>query len=295
MLKKFVLGWAGLLLFFHCLPALASTYQLQHIRFEAISANEERVVFKMDRLTEPNFFTMQEGTPRLVFDFNDTSLSRGVQKTINTSGQLIQRVRVGIHDRKIRVVLDLVPGRTVQVQREPNSSSKTLTVVVHDSRISPSSSPSPGSQARQSLPAAPQQVEQEIAAEPPRPRNEGPPRSSSKAITVLSSVVFDKHSNRGEMVMFRLNRFHPPVVFGLEERKPRVVCDFQETKAGDRLPSHVAADGKFVQGISITKEEDEQKIRVVLDLAPDHSYDLQQVFFKNENLFVLIINPLSDS
>jgi hypothetical protein len=34
------------------------------------------------------------------------------------------------------------------------------------------------------------------------------------------------------------------------------------------------------------------KIRVVLDLAQDRDYDLQQVFFKNDNLFVLIVNEL---
>jgi hypothetical protein len=289
MLKKIVLGCAVLLLFFHCLPAVASTYQLQHIRFEAISAHEERVVFRMNRLTEPKFFTMREGTPRLVFDFNDTSLMRGIQNTISTNGQLIQRVRVGIHDRKIRVVLDLVPGRQVQVKQEADGN--TLTVIVHEGRISPSAPPPRPS--KPEIPPMPPEQSEQVAVPVPQTPSEVSP--SSSAATVLSSVTFDKNSNRGEMVMFRLNRFHPPVVFGLEEKKPRVVCDFQQTTAGDRLPDRVAADGKYVQGITLTKEEDEQKIRVVLDLAPDHSYDLQQVFFKNENLFVLIINPLSDS
>lgn len=110
---------------------------------------------------------------------------------------------------------------------------------------------------------------------------------------MLASVLFEKNSNRGEMIMFRLNKFHPPVVFGLEEKKPRVVCDFQDTVAGERLPESVAADGKHVRGIRIERDEAGRKIRVVLDLTPDNSYDLQQVFFKNDNLFVLIINPLA--
>ncbi|MCI5158676.1 MAG: hypothetical protein D3906_09615 [Candidatus Electrothrix sp. AUS1_2] len=43
------------------------------------------------------------------------------------------------------------------------------------------------------------------------------------------------------------------------------------------------------------KEEEEKKIRVVLDLVPNYSYDLQQVFFKEENLFVIIINTLGNA
>ena len=31
---------------------------------------------------------------------------------------------------------------------------------------------------------------------------------------------------------------------------------------------------------------------MVIDLEPNHSYDLQQVFFKDDNLFVIIVNTI---
>ncbi len=112
---------------------------------------------------------------------------------------------------------------------------------------------------------------------------------------VLSSITFDNSSNRGEMVLFKLNEFHSPIVFGIEEGQPRVVCDFKETVAADDVPNVIKTDGKYVHTIRIGREKTPKKVRVVLDLAPSNSYDLQQVFFKDDNLFVIIINTLHNT
>ncbi|RUM33730.1 MAG: hypothetical protein DSY50_07785 [Desulfobulbus sp.] len=124
------------------------------------------------------------------------------------------------------------------------------------------------------------------------------PKPQQKAVTaaipaspMLKSVSFDKKSNRGEMVLFRLNTFQAPIVFGVEEGQPRVVCDFKGTEAGKNLPENITVNGKYIHNIHISNESSPQKIRVILNLASNMSFDLQQVFFKKENLFVLIINP----
>jgi hypothetical protein len=112
----------------------------------------------------------------------------------------------------------------------------------------------------------------------------------AKVVPVLQSVSFDKKSNQGEMVLFRLNTFQAPIVFGVEEGEPRVVCDFKETDGGKNLQAKMEVHGKYIRSIRINKVKQPKKIRVVLDLAANKNYDLQQVFFKKENLFVLIIN-----
>lgn len=298
-----------LLLLCRTWPAAAEQL-IENISFAAVSENQEQVSFRFNgSAVVPKFFTMKEGSPRLVFDFENTAIGRRVSKSTDTGGSLIERIRVGIHGAKIRAVLDLRPGRKIGMQQETDAAGKILTVIVHDAKVEPVFA-----QADQKKPAAapappvkqptvkqqepkpaekpvepPQAVQQkEAAAE----KTAKPPVSQQPASTVLSSVLFEKNSNRGEMVMFRLNKFHPPVVFGLEEQKPQVICDFQDTAAGARVPERITADGKYVRGISITKDEAGNKLRAVLDMAPNYSYDLQQVFFKNDNLFVLIINPL---
>jgi len=107
---------------------------------------------------------------------------------------------------------------------------------------------------------------------------------------ILKSVTFNKKDNRGEMVLFRLNTFQAPIVFGVEEGQPRVVCDFKNTEGGKDLPKSIKVNGKYIREVRIEKEEKAKKIRAILELTPNMSFDLQQVFFKKENLFVIIIN-----
>lgn len=109
---------------------------------------------------------------------------------------------------------------------------------------------------------------------------------------LLESVKFDGTSPKGEMVLFKLNDFHPPVIHGVEEGVPRVICDFNSTQIGDSVKNLIKADGKYVKIIRITKHKKPERIRVVLDLEPNRSYDLQQVFFKEDNLFVIIVNTI---
>ncbi len=303
-----VVAFALLFTFFHYLPAVASQQSLEDIRFESISQNEERIIFRLTGSNMPNFFTIKNDNPRLVFDFSDTGVANRIKNNVAINGKLVERVRVGIHENKTRVVLDLVAGRNVQTIQEPDRDHHLLTVIIHDAKIKPLPRQAPSSDSSTKPPEKIEIEQQHSVVSPAEstplpvalPQHEQEKGSStassfSKDTTVLSTVLFDKNSNRGEMVMFRLNKFHPPVVFGLEENKPRVVCDFQDTVPGERLADHVDVDGKFVRSIRVDKNTAEHKIRVVLDLTPNKSYDLQQVFFKNDNLFVLIINTLGNS
>jgi hypothetical protein len=112
---------------------------------------------------------------------------------------------------------------------------------------------------------------------------------------VLESVVFDNSSRRGEMVQFTLTDFHPPKIFGIEEGVPRVVCDFTTTRAREKLPKIIKAKGRWVKAIRIGSHQNPDRVRVVIDLAPNNNYDLQQVFFTDENLFVIIVNTVKES
>jgi len=80
------------------------------------------------------------------------------------------------------------------------------------------------------------------------------------------------------------------VVFGIEEETPRIVCFFKDTAAGPELGETIGAQGRFVKSIQVGKYSNPDNVRVVLDLVPNLNYDLQQVFFKEENMFMIIIN-----
>ena len=107
---------------------------------------------------------------------------------------------------------------------------------------------------------------------------------------VLLDVTFESTANDSEMVLFKLNDFYPPIVFGIEKGNPRVVCDFLDTGLASDIQTVIQTNGIFVSKIRTARHPNPAKVRVVLDLVPDKNYDLQQVFFKEDNLFVIIIS-----
>lgn len=177
------------------------------------------------------------------------------------------------------------PDQPEQVQPKPAQpeqvQAKPLKVQAQEMPPEPSPESPP-----ESLPVAPATVEQPPTVIP------SSPDLPAEGRTILSSITFDNSTNRGEMVLFQLNEFHAPIVFGVEEGEPRIVCDFKNTAAGEKLPGMIKTEGKYVRSIRIGLETTPQKVRVVLDLAPDYRYDLQQVFFKDNNTFAVIINTL---
>jgi len=113
-------------------------------------------------------------------------------------------------------------------------------------------------------------------------------------LPTLYSIEFDQTSGRGEMIIFKLSSFNPPVVFGIEEDIPRIVCFFKDTGAGEDLVELIESNGRFVRNIRVGKYRNPDNVRVVLDLVPNHNYDLQQVFFKEDNMFMIIINTAGE-
>ena len=79
----------------------------------------------------------------------------------------------------------------------------------------------------------------------------------------------------------------------MEEGKPQVICEFKNLEVAPSLQGPLGIRGKLVQSVRLDKGEG-GKVRVFVELAPDKHYDLQQVFFKEENFFVLMINSSSD-
>lgn len=116
----------------------------------------------------------------------------------------------------------------------------------------------------------------------------------TKGQSVLTSVTFDATNPLGEMVLLKVRSFQPPTIFGVQEGSPSVVCNFTDIQANDGISDNITANGKYIKNIRVKKDQTENTIKVVLELTADNSYDLQQVFFKEDNLFVIIVNKVDD-
>jgi hypothetical protein len=109
---------------------------------------------------------------------------------------------------------------------------------------------------------------------------------------VISGITFTNNSGNEDQVIFKMEGFFPPEVFGLEGENPRVVCDFLNTRLGNAVHRLLEANGNFIQRVRVgIHGSASPKIRVVLDLVPKQRFDIQQVFAKKDNQFTIIVRP----
>jgi len=206
--------------------------------------------------------------------------------------QVVEPVAVVVPEEKPAPKNDVTPGGGAAVQ--PVAEAETVTEPKPEVEIS---------QAEQQVASVPKTVttppeakmEESTVIQPLSEIGDTEKQVEAKPSSpVLYSIEFDDNSNRGEMIMFKLNEFYPPVVFGIEEDIPRIVCFFKGTGAGEELKDLIESNGQYVKAIRVGKYQNPDNIRVVLDLVPDKNYDLQQIFFKDDNLFMIIINTTGD-
>jgi hypothetical protein len=108
---------------------------------------------------------------------------------------------------------------------------------------------------------------------------------------LLKSIRFEKSSD-AEKVLFELNGFYPPEVFGLTGDHLRVVCDFKNMSLEKSLTKVLETNGTFILRIRVgIYPPPDPKLRVVLDLVPHKNYDIEQIFFKKDTTFAIIIRP----
>lgn len=304
-----VVAFAGLSLFF---PTAAFTELEKPIEIKSIShinnsEIKETITFKLDAPVVPKIFTIGGEKPRLVIDFPQ-SIYSGENVIVLGDGVLASAIRIGLHRtpvKRTRAVVDLSKAMLVQYASKYSKLDNSLTLILSSDGNAPQVKVSPDLQSSsQSQSTVPSQEEFSTA---PLDKKGILPGSSVKEVIgapagekVASSVVptileisFDGSSSRGEMVLFRLNDFSPPAVSAIEKDNPRVLCDFMAMNLDSNVQKTIETNGRFIERIRTARHNDPEKVRVVLDLLPNRDYDLQQVFFRKDNLFVLIVNELT--
>lgn len=267
----------------------------------------ETITFVLSDTVTPRMFSLRGDNPRLVIDFPLSSYS-GKNVVTLADGRLATAIRAGFHKvpvQKTRIVVDLAKQITVAYTSEYIQQKNRLVVTLRPDVVSSLEAEAVPAEETTTQELAVLPSREELAAKPldekPIPpvfsvkeldKSTAPPKPEQGGTAQLLGISFDDSSNRGEMVLFHLNDFYPPLVSAIEKENPRVLCDFMDMDLTKEVEETIFANGKYVERIRAAKHENPSKVRVVLDLSPDRDYDLQQVFFKNDNLFVLIVNEL---
>ncbi len=105
----------------------------------------------------------------------------------------------------------------------------------------------------------------------------------------VESIRVDVSGRDEEKLIIKINGFYPPETYVLEDGVPRVVCDFANVSLARGVEPLIEINGTYISRIRTERLEEEGKprLRVVVELVPEKDYEVEQIFFKGENLYVL--------
>ncbi len=310
-------------LFLLLCTSLAAEPVIENVSFQENEDASESVIFALSEAAMPKVFALKGEKPRVVFDFVGAGLGKNVSSLTATQGRMVEKIRVGRHADKTRVVLDLTGSVKVDFEQDFDPGTNVLTIRLSSDELSSMKEPSiadssandneatskdmeevesfekhdsPVVQKEDAVAEAPSQKDEDTSQEKSTGEDTGATSSTSaeenplRPEALLSAITFEDTSNKGEMVLFKLNGFFPPEVTGQEKGTPKVSCVFAGTRIATDLEREQQPNGRFIKRISVEQEDQLAPVRVSLELAPNKNYDLQQVFFKEDNLFVVIVN-----
>lgn len=304
-------------------PAKAADALIEKVIYQEIDGSSASLIFHLNGPHLPKAFALKGENPRVVFDFMETKPVRSVPATILAGGTMVQKVRIGVHPDKTRVVIDLVPPGEYHFDQKFDRDENILTILLFpadlpvqsaepvvtataeeevSSQVVPKEAVESGAVSEAAVTSGAQTEKKVVELKvpvSPDPLPETPLTEETAKVEevsepapdpLLSEVSFENTSNNGEMVLFKLNGFYPPTVSGEEDGIPRVICDFPGTRIVDEMVRDLASHGEYVNRIMVEPFSNPDRVQVVLELVPNKNYDLQQVFFKENNLFVIIVN-----
>ncbi|MBM9531906.1 AMIN domain-containing protein, partial [Desulfoprunum benzoelyticum] len=125
----------GLVSLFLVFPAAFAQDQpsVSSVTLHRDDAGQERIRIKLVGTHAPQVFAYHGDNPRLICDFPGAGYAGLVKPVIRGEGTLVRGIRVGVHnppDKKVRVVLDLQPGRKYTYDREFNKEENILNIVL---------------------------------------------------------------------------------------------------------------------------------------------------------------------
>ena len=116
--------------------------------------------------------------------------------------------------------------------------------------------------------------------------------TGSGMLKEVKEILVDITPQGEEKVIFKLNGFYPPEMFPLEGDRPRIVCDFLDIHLNSRIACPIEVNGRLIKRIRAAHYKGaEPKTRIVLDLVSEMDYEVGQYFFKDEQLYTLVVKP----
>ncbi|PKN60882.1 MAG: hypothetical protein CVU53_00780 [Deltaproteobacteria bacterium HGW-Deltaproteobacteria-11] len=96
-----------------------------------------------------------------------------------------------------------------------------------------------------------------------------------------------------EKVFIDFNRDVAPELFSIEGKDPRIVIDIKNVSSVRQGLTRINVRGKLIRQIRSSLDHASRQLRIVVDLSPSISYEVEPTFYRAEKMYVLDISAAS--
>ncbi len=93
-----------------------------------------------------------------------------------------------------------------------------------------------------------------------------------------------------EKVFIDFNRDVAPELFSIEGKDPRIVIDIKNVSSVQKGLTRINVQGKMIRQIRSSLDHASRQLRIVVDLSPSISYEVEPAFYRAEKVYVLDIS-----
>ena len=99
-----------------------------------------------------------------------------------------------------------------------------------------------------------------------------------------------------ETVHIQMDSLHHPVIFGIVNDNPRVVCDFNNAEPSKSIERTIETNARYIKRIRTGFHSTPKTMtRIVLDLIPNRDYTIQQIPSPTDNRFSIVVKVAGEN
>jgi hypothetical protein len=118
----------------------------------------------------------------------------------------------------------------------------------------------------------------------------GAPASPKEPPLEVKSIAVKFEPAGHEKVFIDFNRDVVPELFSIEGKDPRIVIDIKNVSSVRKGLTRINVRGKLIRQIRSSLDHASRQLRIVVDLSPSISYEVEPAFYRAEKIYVLDIS-----
>ncbi|MBN2437896.1 MAG: hypothetical protein JXL20_04775 [Deltaproteobacteria bacterium] len=108
----------------------------------------------------------------------------------------------------------------------------------------------------------------------------------------VRNLTFQAGGDGKELLLVEFNRFYTPAISKIEGKNPRIILKIGNASPFKKEWAAIHTGGRFIRRIRSSMDPQTREAVIVLDMAPEKDYFVNQTFYKKENMYSLEISGI---